>query len=377
MNTPSFRTLFDIPCADVGVGMTCRSILRAGAIAGYAADLFTARAKATGDEPFLVHQTLPRLLERMPYRAVRGALDPLTHQTYLRAVKDGDIAYLWPSVPLRVYEDLARRGIPIVAETVNTPMSVAKPILDAAYEALGEAPAHEITDTRIADQEQRFALCNMIFVPNRLGETALAATAVASKVVGASFGTWRPARLEPRPPRDPGAPVRFLFVGTAGVRKGMHHLLDVWRGAPQGCELRIVGAMEPLIGRRFADVLNQPNISYAGYCSDVTSEYLSADALVLPSIEEGDPIATHEAAAHGLPVIASVAGAGRLGSETGTVDIVDPADRAAFHARITDYARSEELRRHQGAIARDASLDFDWSAVAPLRFACMAPLAPV
>ena len=301
------RTLYTIPCVDAGVGATCRSILRAATMAGYRPDLFSSRVQRPGGEPYLTHQTLPGLLGRVPYRGFGPIIDAVTHRRFLSALNEGDIAYLWPSVPLPVYEKLAERNIPVVAEAVNTLMSVAKPILDAAYEGLGLAPAHAITEARILDQERRFALCDAVFVPNRITEAAMAATAMAARTIGASFGTWVPARLPDRPARPPHAPVRFLFLGTVCVRKGVHLLLDAWRDAPPGVELRIVGPMEPAIERLFGDILNGANVSYAGYTRDVETEFHRADVAILPSLEEGDPIATYESAAHGLPVLAAPA----------------------------------------------------------------------
>ena len=363
------RTLYTIPCVDAGVGATCRSILRAATMAGYRPDLFSSRVQRPGGEPYLTHQTLPGLLGRVPYRGFGPIIDAVTHRRFLSALNEGDIAYLWPSVPLPVYEKLAERNIPVVAEAVNTLMSVAKPILDAAYEGLGLAPAHAITEARILDQERRFALCDAVFVPNRITEAAMAATAMAARTIGASFGTWVPARLPDRPARPPHAPVRFLFLGTVCVRKGVHLLLDAWRDAPPGVELRIVGPMEPAIERLFGDILNGANVSYAGYTRDVETEFHRADVAILPSLEEGDPIATYESAAPGLPVLASPAGAGRLGEQAGIIDILDPADKARMLDRIGAYAACEELRRHRGALARQAAREFDWAIVGPRRFA--------
>ena len=51
-------------------------------------------------------------------------------------------------------------------------------------------------------------------------------------------------------------------------------------------------------------VLDADTVSAIGFSDDVAEELLRADIAVLPSLEEGDPISTYEAAAHGLPVIA-------------------------------------------------------------------------
>lgn len=303
----------------------------------------------------------------LPFNLVKPLAQAALHTRFLSSLDAGDVAYLWPGVPLRTFKAVARRGIPIVTEAVNTRMAVAREILDAAYDKLGVAPEHGITDARIAMQEERNALCAAIFAPSPCVEASYRTTAYAARVVPAGFGTWVPTDL-PQRERRPHRPVRFLFVGRDDVRKGLHRLLEVWRTPPTGAELRIVGEISPLIRRLFADVLNLPSVSADGFRSDMIAEYRAADVVVLPSLEEGDPIVTYEAAARGLPVIASVPGAGRIGAETGVVEIVDPQDLGALRDALERYAADEELRREKGALSRAASLAYDWSRVAPVRF---------
>ncbi|MCB2124936.1 MAG: glycosyltransferase family 4 protein [Albidovulum sp.] len=360
------RALMSNPCETVGVGRTCRSILAASIAAGYRADLVTARFHGQMPPGLPVREGVPRVVRHFPFG--RRIADGLLHRRYLDAVGEGDIAYLWPSVPVSVYERLARRGVTIVTESVNTRMAVAKPVLDAAYDALGLPPGHGITDLRIAIQNLRQVLCSAIFAPSPAAEHAFAGTPVASRVIPSSYGTSVPAVLPDRPARAPGAPVTFVFVGSVCVRKGAHLLLEAWRSPPPGARLRLVGEVEPAIRARFSDVLDADTVSAIGFSDDVAEELLRADIAVLPSLEEGDPISTYEAAAHGLPVIASVAGAGRIGAETGAVEIIDPHDIAAFRDRLSAYAADEDFRRDRGAVARAASLGYDWSRVGPDRF---------
>lgn len=357
-----------MPCEDVGVGRTCRSILAASAADGLLTELFTSALRGARPTGLTVRTAMPGPLSRSTFSFVRRLAEPVLHRRFLAAFQEGDIAYLWPSTPVGVYERLARRGVPIVAESVNTRMAAAKPILDAAYASLGLPPGHDITDARIADQNRRHALCTAIFAPSPVTERAFAGTAVADRIIPSSYGTWVPESLPVRAPKTPGAPVVFVFVGAVCVRKGAHRLLEAWRKPPAGAVLRLVGDVEPAIRARFADVLGSDSVSCVGFTRNVTAELLGADVALLPSLEEGDPIATYEAAAHGLPVIASEPGAGRIGAETGAISIVDPDNVEALRSRMVDFTRSEELRRDRGAAARQAALGYDWSHVGPLRF---------
>ena len=367
LKRPAIRTFMEMPGTLAGVGMTCRSILTGAAAAGLTVDLFTSYLDGVVPNDLSVHTSLPRLLQPFPYAVTKHLVRAHLRKRFLEAVSEGDIAYLWPSTPLQVYEALAARSVPIVVEAVNTRMEVAKPLLDAAYEGLGLPPGHGITDARVREQNARQSLCAAVFAPSPATERSMLGTALEHRIIPASYGTWVPKSLPPRPRKEAGEPVTFLFLGRLCVRKGAHHLLDAWRRAPANATLRIVGEIEPALRTLFADVLDAPNVRCTGFTFDVGAELARADVAVLPSLEEGDPIATYEAAAHGLPVIASPAGAGRIGAETGAINIVDPSDVEALRQRFEDFATSEDLRRHWGDLARAASLGYDWNIVAPLR----------
>lgn len=363
---PVIRAVLGVPLEGSGVSQTCWSIVEAAARAGWPIGLHapSLRGGVRGTAP--VTTLLPDLAAGLPFGPLRPLLQRMLHRQVMASFDDGEIAYLWPTVPLSIFEAAARRGIPIVTDAANTRMADAREVLDAAYDALGARPDHGITPDRIAMQETRNALCAAILAPSPIVEASYQATPYADRVLPASYGTWVPASL-PEKRRAPGQPVRFLFVGRDAVRKGLHHLLDAWRHAPANAELRIVGEVSPLIRERYADVLNLPSVLPAGFLSGMEDEYLKADVAVLPSLEEGDPIATYEAAAHGLPVIASVAGAGRFGADTGLVEIVEPLAIEALRAAIHRFAGEEDMRRDLGARCRAASLAYDWSRVAPAR----------
>ncbi|MGB3313147.1 MAG: glycosyltransferase family 4 protein [Albidovulum sp.] len=367
LERPAIRTFMEMPGTLAGVSMTCRSILTGAAAAGVKVDLFTSYLDGVAPHGLIVHTSLPRLLQTLPYGVTKHLVRSRLRNQFLDAVSEGDIAYLWPSTPLHIYEALAARGVPIVVEAVNTRMATAKPLLDAAYDALGFAPGHGITEARIAEQNTRQALCRAVFTPSPATEQSMRGTVLEHRIIPTSYGTWVPKSLAPRPRKNNDEPVTFLFLGRLCVRKGAHFLLDAWRRAPKNATLRIVGDIEPALRTIFADVLDAPNVRCVGFTLDIAAEFARADVAVLPSLEEGDPIATYEAAAHGLPVIASAVGAGRIGSETGAINIVDPSDAQALRQRFEDFAASEELRRHWGDLARSASLGYDWNLVAPLR----------
>jgi glycosyltransferase involved in cell wall biosynthesis len=136
---------------------------------------------------------------------------------------------------------------------------------------------------------------------------------------GVDLQTWHPPAERPRGDR----PAQVLFVGNDFDRKGGRLLLD-WYATqrPDEVELHVVSRerIAPTPGIVVHNDL-QPN------SPELVALYGGCDLFVLPSLGECFGIATVEAMATGLPVIASDSG--------GTADIVDPG-RNGFIVKAGD-----------------------------------------
>jgi glycosyltransferase involved in cell wall biosynthesis len=144
----------------------------------------------------------------------------------------------------------------------------------------------------------------------------------------------------PRPSRVTTYEGRYLFVGTVGLRKGVPLLLEAWAMsglADEGCVLDVVGRrLDPRVETSLARTAGiQRHV-------DISSEVLStlfqlADALVSPSYCEGFGRVLIEAAAVGLPFLAT---------RTGAVDDILGPDPHGWRVEIDDpEGFSEMLRR--------------------------------
>lgn len=283
------------------------------------------------------------------------------------AVRPGDIAYLWPAVSLETHRILHKRGIPIVLEGINTRMASAKQILDAAYKALGAEPAHGITEARIAEEEKKYTYASAIFTPSHNVETALKGSSLEHRFISASYGVDTTKASPERNYADHGRSLTFLFCGYACVRKGVHFLLEAWKRFHGPHKLQLVGKVEPLIAERYADVLESDRVETVGFVKNVHPWFAGADIFVFPSLEEGDPLVTYEAALHGLPIIASPMGAGRIGEVPGTVTVVEPRDEGALLNAMETLAGSRSIREQLGRAARAAAMEYDWNLVGAKR----------
>jgi glycosyltransferase involved in cell wall biosynthesis len=129
-----------------------------------------------------------------------------------------------------------------------------------------------------------------------------------------------PIRIEPnghRPASD-GGPLRLLFVGRYGERKGCPELIAALaqaRDAGTDATLRFVGreeydGEERALRRAVEENGLVEDVEFAGLMGslELADCYADAQVLCLPSRREGVPLVLLEAMAFGLPVIATPVG---------------------------------------------------------------------
>ena len=104
------------------------------------------------------------------------------------------------------------------------------------------------------------------------------------------------------------------------------------------------------------------------FVRDIGALYRSADIFVFPSLEEGAPLVTYEAAACGLPVITTPMGAASIVRHNREGLVIDPYDSASWIAAIRVFSREiPERRRSMRTAAVERAQSFHWSAVARRR----------
>ena len=173
-----------------------------------------------------------------------------------------------------------------------------------------------------------------------------AATLSADYGVDAARLTTAEPGIDPVTPRaiapSPAVP-RLLTVGAIIPRKGHDVLIEALRlirALP--FTARIVGnqnrapATTDALRVAIARAGLTPRVVLTGEVEDIDAEYANADIFVLPSRYEGYGMVFGEALAHGLPIVATDAGAipGVVPADTGI--LVSPDDPAALAAALRD-----------------------------------------
>ena len=114
--------------------------------------------------------------------------------------------------------------------------------------------------------------------------------------------------------KRPSSRIRFGYVGTIVVHKGLHILVEAFNRLPIGkAELLIYGdpAVAPPYYEGLKKQMRHPDITFMGPFQnhEVADVLAGLDVLVVPSIwPENSPLTIHEAFLAGIPVVASRVG---------------------------------------------------------------------
>jgi glycosyltransferase involved in cell wall biosynthesis len=288
--------------------------------------------------------------ERLPISdQVRGALRGRRQVRTGVQDSDGHVTFFNTQVPAVLGGHVARRG-PYVLCTDITPVQ---------YDGMATAYRHE-PDTGGPVAAVKHAVNRRVF---RQAAHVVAWSSwvrdslIADYQVGPRHASVIPpgvdvSRWTPRGERHAG-PLRILFVGGDLHRKGGGTLLSAFAALPPGtAELTLVTrSPDPGIpGVRVERGLT-PN------APALIELYRSSDVFVLPTEAEAFGIAAIEAAAAGLPVIATPVGGLRdivVEGETGY--LISPTDVDALCHHLWRLAADEHLRARLGTAARARAL---------------------
>jgi len=156
--------------------------------------------------------------------------------------------------------------------------------------------------------------------------------------------------------------VLLVFVGRVVPIKRLEVLLRALaqtRESGRRLRLALVGDGEerPGLERLAAELGISDDVFFLGYRRELQPVFAAADVAVLSSDNEGTPVSLIEAAAAGLPAVATDVGGVHevVSEETGV--LVPPGDPAALGNALAAIAGDEDRRRRFGAAARRRALE--------------------
>lgn len=220
-------------------------------------------------------------------------------------------------------------------------------------------PVERRVGARQIERDQReYELADVILCGSEFaGETVRreGGAAVAPKVRVLSYG-YDEALFGGLPAPRPVArdePVRFLFLGLAIPRKGIHHALEaIARIPPAAARLTVVGQLgiPPEVFARYADRVDyRPNVP-RGKVSAILAEH---HVLLFPTYFEGAGIVLYEALAAGCALIQSDRAAVAVTPQTGLL-LPEPSTAALHEAMLAAIEDRDRLNQWRAAAQGEA-----------------------
>lgn len=199
-------------------------------------------------------------------------------------------------------------------------------LMDAIHDRYREffpSPDYRVPAAYIARDDAEYEVADVILTGSQFAARTVA-TAARDPAVGGRVRVLNYcydealfAHMPPPQARARDRPVRFLLLGQANVRKGIHLVLECFARVPDsGATLTIVGdlQMPPATFARYADRVDyRPTVARA----DVPALLAQADVLLFPSYFEGAGLVLYEALAAGCALIQSANAARAVTPQTG------------------------------------------------------------
>ena len=297
------------------------------------------------------------------YGAKKHALDRAAARELARG--GYDLFHGWSGESVRTLREAHRLGVPGVIEipTWHRNKGKTKPArLTKSERERAEARGWQGMKNRLLVTRQQvleeYDLADLILVLSAKAEETFLAAGIAPEKLfrhqrGVDVERFTPAE---RPPEK----FRAVFVGALIERKGVHHLLEVWRRLNlKDAELVLVGTVHDEM-RPYLEKFGGPDVQLPGFVGRVEECYRAATVHVFPSECEGSAKCTYEAAACGLPQITTrESGDVVLDGVNGL--IIPPNEPDALAAAIERLYRDRNLCARLGAAGRRRVVEnFTW-----------------
>jgi glycosyltransferase involved in cell wall biosynthesis len=156
---------------------------------------------------------------------------------------------------------------------------------------------------KLERKAQELALADLVVVPSRFVADSLPSWAAQKAKVLSPFGSPASTGAPSREAADPSRPLRVLFVGSMGQRKGLADLFQAMQ-LLKGENIELI-AMGSLLTDLDFYRSQCPGFTYekGRPHSEVLKLMRSCDVFCLPSLYEGRALVMQEAMSQGLPVV--------------------------------------------------------------------------
>lgn len=272
--------------------------------------------------------------------------------------KSSDVFLYYRTTGLKTTKRLKREGLRTVSvlEEVNTHVDECFEILSREYEEIGLGKLGPIfadhSDRLDAYQDTDFILCPSEFVRGSFLRRGFD----PARIIKLNFG-FTPRETFSSGSESRNGTFRLLFVGQINFRKGLRYAIHAFRRLRYSKkELIIVGPRTLITGLEKCPIPD--GVTFTGVLKGTAlkRQFESADAFVLPTLEEGLALVIGEAMTFGLPIITtSSSGAEDIMTHGEEGLILRPCDSTALTNSFEMLLDSPQMRKQMAAASWKAS----------------------
>jgi glycosyltransferase involved in cell wall biosynthesis len=236
-------------------------------------------------------------------------------------------------------------------------------IMDAVYQDYPDffaQPEYRVSQAKIDRDDAEYTLADVILTGSSFAAETVRCYAAdrnaASRVrvLNYNYDEALFANMPTPRPRAAGEPLRFLFLGQAGPRKGIHLVLKAFDRIPaSAATLTIVGDLQ-IPAATFARYADRVDYRATVARADVRALLSEVDVLLFPSYFEGAGIVLYEALAAGVAIIQSRNAAEAVTAETGVM-LPDLSEQTLYEAIMTAVDDRERVMRWRTVAQAEAA----------------------
>ncbi|MDZ4788033.1 MAG: glycosyltransferase [Blastochloris sp.] len=273
---------------------------------------------------------------------------------------------------LTTFKRATTLGLPKIYEVLAPELGFVQAALEKQVQTFPElrTPFYEFTRLRALERIKRkhdeWNLADRIICASRFSRDTYAHAGLdVEKVRIVPYGAPIPCPREQvlNGGSSPDKPLNLIWVGTFGLRKGAHLVLEAWRQGALGrhAVLHVFGKKELPLSLTFP---TPQGIHFHGTLPHevLMKKYQEADALLFPTLCDGFGLVASEAWSRGVPVITTNQAGASEQLQSGKNGILIQADSAqAIHDVVVwCHAHRQDLRTMRGAAWQTASA-WQWS----------------
>ncbi len=356
-----------------GPAESCVQIIRHFSPLGLETTLKVARKRRPVPASIETDPALPGVLNWVPWRFVSDlGMDRLDagFRKSLSEMEPG-VAYFWPTASPELVEYAKARSWIAVREMTNRTLEAAKATLDHAFALAGEDRPHHISQERVEDELGALRQYDFIFSSNEDVDISLRDAGIPEeRILRTTFG-WAEERFGSRRHRDTGDDEFVVgYLGTISIGKGICDLLAGWKEWNGRGRLKLAGPIDWSMADAVKSAAGADDrIEVVGYVEDIEGFYRDCDVIVIPTLDEGGPQVTYEAAAAGAALIATPMARARMLEDGRNALIVPTHDGGAIAKALDRLSGDPDLRGMLGDNAQRDVMPFAYLQVGEQRAA--------